>query len=243
MENVLNLQVSLFGDFKDIVFNSKSNTNPLEFLDFDTFFSDTIDVQMEDPENNSQYFEKRSRFFSENLSIEVVFLSNRIDFNYFYNEIGPKYTSVYEIFSLLEKLMTKINEKFGTLNGNRLAVNGNILMSRYSLQDLYHKLEKFYSPISSLQGEELEEWSARSNYLVSVAVSKNDSEKCNCIIDLNKVRNAIHTEDVRMMVLLDINTVPSSTDTRFNMTNLLYFAPKASKLMDEFLQELERKFE
>ena len=65
---------------------------------------------------------------SEDKTWNIVFLENRIDFNYNYRPDTQKYIKIDDLCNYVKNLVEKVFRTFPETTGNRIAVNGKILL-------------------------------------------------------------------------------------------------------------------
>ena len=84
MDKVLNMQVSLFGSFINIKFETEIVIKLLTALKDDGFVPGSVDVASVDIPTGKMTVDSRMQMISPNKTWSIVFLPERIDFNYNY---------------------------------------------------------------------------------------------------------------------------------------------------------------
>ena len=82
MDKILNFQVSLFGRFIDIKPKTDIILKLLTNLQEEAFIPGTVDLAVLDPMTKKITTDSRIQMISQNKAWSIVFLEERIDFNY-----------------------------------------------------------------------------------------------------------------------------------------------------------------
>ena len=240
MDKILNFQASLFGNFVDIKPDAKTILKLLTKLQDEDFIPGSFEVNKVDIQTGKLTTESRLQIISTDKSKSIVFLEERIDFNYNYNENASVYKSIEKLCDLVKPFITKVFSEFSDMRGNRLALNCRILMDEMTDEEFDVFYKRFTIPLKIYSNEALEEWSIRYNHYESMPVLGDDiKEKCNRIISME--RNVVNSviSPKRVIAILDVNTLPENKELRFNHNNLLPFMDAAKNFIEEAIKEIE----
>lgn len=133
----------------------------------------------------------------------------------------------------------KVFRTFPETTGNRIAVNGKILLEEMSDDEFKVFTEKFAAPLNLYKGEVLQEWSTRFNLRKEIKWD-DKKELCNCITELSKVYPQNDPQINEIAVSIDINTVAQNDDYRFKAKDIIQFSQKANIIIDNVFEEIER---
>lgn len=240
MDKVLNFQASLFGSFVDIKPEANTILKLLECLKDEDFIPGSFEVNKIDVQTGKLTTESRLQLVSTDKSKSIIFLEERIDFNYNYNGNTSIFKSIEKLCDLVKPFITKTLPQFTNILGNRLALNCRILMDEMTDEEFDVFAKRFTIPLKLYSNGSLDEWSVRYNHHELMPVSSDEAkEKCNCIICMEK--NVINSnfQPNRVIALLDVNTLPEKKEMRFNHDNLLPFMDAAKDFIENALKEIE----
>lgn len=239
MEKIVNFQTSLFGSFINIKPRTAVVLSLLNNLKDESFIPGTIDLLSLNPVSGEIATENRIQMVSEDKTWNIVFLENRIDFNYNYRPDTQKYIKIDDLCNYVKKLVEKVFRTFPETTGNRIAVNGKILLEEMSDDEFKVFTEKFVAPLNLYKGEVLQEWSTRFNLRKEIKWD-DKKELCNCITELSKVYPQNDPQINEIAVSIDINTVAQNDDYRFKAKDIIQFSQKANIIIDNVFEEIER---
>lgn len=239
MDKVLNFQTSLFGSFIDIRPKSDLVFSLLSNLKDDQFIPGTVDLATIDVKTGKLTTESRMQFISQNKTWSIVFLQERIDFNYNFQENTEEIRSIEDLSNYANSLIEKVFSVFCETTGNRLAVNCKILMEEFSEEEFNIFVNRFTIPLSINRDKTLAEWSVRYNHYNQINVEEDKTEQSNCIIEMSQVMNVVNSDKKRVLISLDVNTLQENQESRFKYGDLLKFSEGARSFMKKALQEVE----
>lgn len=239
MDKILNFQLSLFGSFKNIKPDNDIAMRLIEKLKEDDFIPATVDVAYVDTAAKEIKSESRLQMVSQDKSWSIVFLQERIDLNYDYNG-SSLYSEFGKIFIYAKSILEKVFEIFSNEKGNRLAVNGKILLNEMVPEKRTIFMKRFSNPPKVYGNKPITEWHLRFNAKSSMGIADDTKEICNNIIEIGDcIICEKEKKENRMLLSLDINTLPENRDLRFTYENLLYFTSDVEKWMEKELAEIE----
>ena len=239
MDKVLNFQTSLFGSFIDIRPKSDLVFSLLTNLKDEQFIPGTVDLATIDIKTGKLTTESRMQFISQNKTWSIVFLQERIDFNYNFQENTEEIRNVEVLSKYANNLINKVFSVFCETTGNRLAVNCKILMEEFSEEEFKTFANRFTIPLNINMDKILAEWSVRYNHYNQINVEVDKTEQSNCIIEMSKVMDVINSDKKRVLISLDVNTLQENQESRFKYGNLLKFSEGALVFMKKALNEVE----
>lgn len=239
MEKIVNFQTSLFGSFINIKPRTAVVLSLLNNLKDESFIPGTIDLLSLNPVSGEIATENRIQMVSEDKTWNIVFLENRIDFNYNYRPDTQKYIKIDDLCNYVKNLVEKVFRTFPETTGNRIAVNGKILLEEMSDDEFKVFTENFAAPLNLYKGEVLQEWSTRFNLRKEIKWD-DKKELCNCITELSKVYPQNDPQINEIAVSIDINTVAQNDDYRFKAKDIIQFSQKANIIIDNVFEEIER---
>lgn len=239
MEKIVNFQTSLFGSFINIKPRTAVVLSLLNNLKDESFIPGTIDLLSLNPVSGEIATENRIQMVSEDKTWNIVFLENRIDFNYNYRPDTQKYIKIDDLCNYVKNLVEKVFRTFPETTGNRIAVNGKILLEEMSDDEFKVFTEKFAAPLNLYKEEVLQEWSTRFNLRKEIKWD-DKKELCNCITELSKVYPQNDPQINEIAVSIDINTVAQNDDYRFKAKDIIQFSQKANIIIDNVFEEIER---
>lgn len=242
MDKVVNFQISLFGSFINIQPNQEITMRLVSMLTEENMFPGTATVSSVDPVQKKVETETRLQMVSQDKTWKIVFFQERIDFVYNYLGGGEYYTDLNEIFEKGVNLINRTFSCFSDTTGNRLAVNGTVILPEMTNEETDMFINRFTAQVSPFKNKHFDEWNVRYNIRKQLPVSEDKNEECNNIINMGNVvgLNTQTGEHLRRMSIgIDINTVPEHVGNRFKYENLLYFAKNAKKEMQDIIAAIE----
>lgn len=230
MGAIINLQLSIFGTFESIKFESV-NVSQLISIYKGELVPTVIPIKLFDPANNKLQSDNRINLISPNGEDSIVILPNRIDYNF--SPIDSQIMSD----RLIEKLQ-QMNEWFSMcLNeldivGNRLAINGKFVSEKKS----YAVFDNHIIQTNFFDKDTIGDWSLSRNKIINLIISE-VSESCNCIFNLSgkNIKEEITNADIAF----DINTSASDTRMRFNKASFSCFFDQSIEELDSILASME----
>jgi hypothetical protein len=239
MESILNLQMSLFGSFTNIKPKNDLIIQLLTNLKDYNFIPGTVEVAVLDAQTKQITSDSRLQLFSEDKTINIVFLQDRIDFNY---NLLPDALPIKDIRSLVDsigKYVQKVFSVFPSTTGNRLAINCRCLLDNMNEIELKSFIEKYNKIPSFLSIDNLSEWNMRLNNPEYLLVNVDNKEICNRIIEIG-IMNSVLDDSKAIGLTFDVNTVADNTEMRFTYKDLLFFANENIAFVCSALSEIER---
>lgn len=240
MDKILNFQLSLFGSFINIKPNNDITMRLIANLQEDCFLPGTVDIAVVDTDSKKINSESRLQMVSQDKFWNIVFLQERIDLNYNYVGGSICFTEFNTIFEYARGILEKVFNVFPDTTGNRLAVNGKILLPEMTSEERFSFIDRFSKPLKLYGDAPITEWNLRLNAHSSMGIAEGINEMCNSIIEIGDCfgyENGSPTQ--RILLSLDTNTIPENRDLRFTYKNLLYFSNDAEKWMTKALAEIE----
>lgn len=243
MGRVNNLQMSLFGNFINIKPKTEIVIQLLTALQNEQFFPGSADIATVDIKTGKVTVDSRMQLVSPDKTWVIVFLDERIDFNYTYQDGTAIYKSVEQVIKIGENLIEKVFAVFANTTGNRLAVNGKYVLEDLSDVELKGFMDKFTNPLSVFGDDAYAEWTVRYNSKAEMMIDQN-SEVCNRIIDISQyerreIFNSTEKCSYDMVISFDVNTAQFNGENRFKYTDLLKFAENSSEFMVSAFKEIE----
>jgi hypothetical protein len=189
MDKVLNLQMSLFGSFMNIKPETEIVIKLLTSLKEDKFIPGSADVASVDLKTGKMSVESRMQMMSPDKTWTIVFLPERIDFNYGYQSDTPVYKNIDTILTYANTLVEKVFCVFPATTGNRLALNCKLSLENMTPDDMMQFCSRFTKPLSAYSGESFAEWSVRFNARGKYEVEEGKEEDCNRIAEMMQIEN------------------------------------------------------
>ena len=242
MDKILNFQLSMFGSFINIKPNNEITMRLMTNLQEEHFVPGTVDVAVVDPVSKRINSESRLQMVSEDKFWNIVFLQERIDISYSYLGGDDYYREFESVFQHAIRLLEKSFAVFPDTIGNRIAVNGKILLDEKNENEREKFIKRFSVPFSVYGGTEISEWNLRFNSKTLIEVAEEVVESCNNIIELGDIIGIENGQlKKRILVTLDINTLPENKNLRFTYRNLIFLASKVKIMMENTMREIEER--
>lgn len=238
MDKILNFQVSLFGRFIDIKPKTDIILKLLTNLQDEAFIPGTVDLAVLDPMTKKITTDSRIQMISQNKAWSIVFLEERIDFNYNFQPDTMSIKKIVDAYEYIKKLIEKVFSVFPDTTGNRIAFNGKILLNEMTDEEIDRFMNKFSSPLSIYNNKKLTEWAVRFNSREQISWD-NHCEECNCITEISKIINVENADENRMLITVDLNTIQQNMDLRFKYGDMLQFSEKAKEISENIVDEIE----
>lgn len=240
MDRILNFQLSMFGSFINIKPDNDITMKLMAHLQEDRFVPGTVNVAVVDAVSKKINSESRLQMVSENKFWNIVFLQERIDVNYTYLGGNEFYQDFESIFGRAINLLEKVFGVFPNTPGNRIAVNGKILINEKNANEREEFIKRFSVPLKVYGNSEIAEWNIRFNSKTFVNVSEDTVELCNNIIELGDIVGRENGKPKkRLLVTLDVNTLPENRNLRFTYKNLICLASNVKGMMENTMKEIE----
>ena len=245
MDRIVNLQMSFFGGFHTIKFETATVIDLLTALKDDGFVPGSIDISAVDIKTNKISVDSRLQLLSPDKTWIVRFMPERIDFDYNYHTGTVSYKDINILLDYGTELVSKVFSTLNTLHGNRLALNCKYILENPSEEVSKKLANSFTVPFAAYGNEPFAEWTARFNSRREFKISKSDSENSNRLVELSLLENQAKRTDVNfeynILLSLDVNTVASNLKARFNPENLIYFSNEAKSFITDVVNEIESK--
>lgn len=244
MDKVLNLQMSLFGSFRNVRLETEIVINLLTALKDEGFVPGSADIASVDLKTGKMTVDSRMQMISPNKTWIIAFLPDRIDFNYNYQVGTTVYKHIDDLLVYGKGLIEKVFSVFSSTTGNRLALNCKLVLENMTEDDLKQFCRRFTKPLSAYKDDSYAEWSVRFNAHGNFKISEIEVEECNRITEMMQIENQSglpgEANESRSIILsMDINTLPSNIVQRFKYDNLICFANDAARFVVEIIKEIE----
>lgn len=243
MGRVNNLQMSLFGNFINIKPKTEIVIKLLTALQQEQFFPGSADIANVDIKTGKVSVDSRMQLVSPDKTWVIVFLDERIDFNYNYQDGTVVYKSIEQLIRIGENLIEKVFGVFANTTGDRLAVNGRYILEDLSDIELKTFTDRFTNPLSVFGDEVYTEWAVRYNSKAEMLIDST-KEVCNRIIEMSQherremfgvAEKCAHD----IAISFDVNTAQIGAGNRFKYTDLLKFAENSSEFITSVFREIE----
>lgn len=243
MKKVLNLQLSLFGTFKNIQPDIALTMRITEALSGEGFVPGTAQVNNVDLTQNKLTQEARLQMVSEDKEWVIVFFAERIDINYVYSEGNTVYyNNIDDAFIKAKRLCEKVFTPIAATTGVRLALNGRFQLNDIENEKAYQFYNKFLVAPRVFDNRVLSEWSVHYNSPMKLDIEGRSIDNCNFIINVgNSILIDLKTgkKIPRNEVSIDINTPAENTNPVYKYQQLISFADNALELMKTAMREIE----
>lgn len=244
MDKVLNLQMSLFGSFRNVRLETEIVINLLTALKDEGFVPGSSDIASVDLKTGKMTVDSRMQMISPNKTWVIVFLPDRVDFNYNYQEGTTAHKLIGDLLLYGKGLVEKVFSVFSSTTGNRLALNCKLVLENMTEDDLKQFCRRFMNPLSAYEDDSYTEWSVRFNARGNFRISETEVEECNRITEMMQIESQnglpVEKKDSHSIILsMDVNTLPSNMVQRFKYDNLIFFANDAAGFVTEVTKEIE----
>lgn len=244
MDRVINLQMSLFGNYVNIKPQTDIVIKLLTALQEHQFIPGSAEMVSFDLPSGKMVVDSRMQLVSPDRTWTIVFLVDRIDFNYTYQNGTKSYQNINELVQYGKTIIEKVFSVFPDTTGNRLALNCRFVRENITNDDLNQFRGRFTKEINTFKSDNYVEWTIRYNNREKMVVGTDNEELCNRIVEISQVERldeskqpTIALHDV--VVMLDVNTSATDISQRFKYSNLLYFAENAKSFIGEAISEIE----
>lgn len=228
MRRMVNLQMSIFGSFESIGADP-TLVSELIPLYKNKFIPSIIQMAGIDPLNNTLKNINRLSMVSVDNKITIVFLPDRIDCNYSFEDTKADPSTLEATLKDMCHLMECTAEHFSII-GNRIAINGRFVTDEISLKYSDYILERpFYEEAVP------SEWSLNSNAVTDINIL-DSNEATNNILNIALGKNA--QDELAIIISFDVNTVPSNTIMRFKKDAFPAFLEQVLCRLDSMLSGL-----
>ncbi len=248
MTRIVNFQTSLFGSFENFQADTDLVIRLLTCLREEGFIPGSVNSATVDVTTGKMLVNTRLQLLSPNRMWSIVFLDNRIDFNYSHQGDDKDVQELLQLMEYVSKLVGLVFSALSGIRGNRLAVNLKMLMEDMSENELNRKRNKYISPIKSLDSNDYIEWSVRLNSKTQISVGETEIEDSNRIFEVMRYNYPSPVETNRkkhstVMVSIDINTMPEKYEMRFDHRNLLTYINNSKEHIISITKEIEENNE
>lgn len=246
MDKVSNLQMSYFGSFENYGLNTEIVIKLLNALKDDGFVPGSFDIASIDIKTGKITVDNRMVLISPDKTWDVKFLPDRIDFDYKFLPTSSPYRSIVGLVSRGKELIEKVFPVLGETTGNRLSLSCRAVLEKMTDGDMRLFRERFVNNPRVYGDDPIIEWSLKYNSRGSFKTFENHMEESNRIIELKQVENDDSENDndsdsgamYTLMLTIDINTIPTHMDFRFDYENLKCFADDASLFINKVIEEM-----
>ena len=243
MDKVLNMQTSFFGSFIDIKLETEIVIKLLTALKDDGFVPGSADITSVDLKTGKMFVDSRLQLVSTDKTWSIVFLPDRIDFNYNYQQGTSVCKNIDGLLITAKELIEKVFSVFSGTIGNRLALNCRFALENMTEDDLSQFCNRFTKPLSAYNQESFVEWSVRFNSRGKCKISEDKEEECNRITEMMQMdaqQSPIQGTDNHGVVLsIDVNTLQQNMSQRFQYNHLIRFDNEAAKFIADITKEVE----
>lgn len=234
MNKILNMQTSFFGSFIDIRLETEIVIQLLTALKDKAFVPGSADIASVDLKTGKMIVDSRLRFVSQDKTWTIVFLPERIDFNYNYQLESKVYKNINTLLEVAEELIEKVFSVLDGMLGNRLALNCRLELEDMVGDDLKQFYNKFTRPLAAYEQEPFAEWGVRFNARGKCKISNQEEEECNRITEMSQIDN-----NGKVVLSVDVNTLQHNMSQRFQYGNLICFDNDATQFITEVIKEIE----
>lgn len=243
MTRLNNLQLSLFGNFENIKLGTEVVIKLLTALQQEQFIPGSADIASVDIKTGKVTVDSRMQLISPDKTWTIVFLGDRIDFNYSYQENTKVYKNVEQVIAVGKNLIEQVFKVCTNAIGNRLAVNGRFVVEGLSESERKTFCDKFTKPFSVFKEEAYAEWGVRFNSRTKMKID-DSTELCNRIVEMSQLeRNDVSNGQIKLVhaivVAFDVNTAQVDVDKTFEYRDLLLFAENSSEFITNVFKEIE----
>lgn len=244
MDRVINLQMSLFGNFVNIKLKTDIVIKLLTALQDEQFVPGSADMVSFDLKSGKMTVDSRMQLVSPDRTWTIAFLVDRIDFNYAYQTGTKTHKNIIELVDFGRKIAEKVFSVFPDTTGNRLALNCKFALENMTDDDLKQFCGRFTKPVSTYQSENYAEWTVRYNIRGNMPVDDSNAESCNRIIEMSQLERLDESKNPfeivhDIVLMVDINTSATDISQRFKYENLLKFTEAAKGFIYEVSNEIE----
>lgn len=248
---ILNLQLSIFGNFSRIQPNTSLVIKLLSNLKDKNFMPGALNSTSVNAATGKLTVNSRLQLYSPNKEWVISFLDERIDFNYLFNEKNPIQSSFDPLIKEGNSLITSIfNALDNNIKGNRLAVNLKTIfddMSEEKLKKIGKEL--ILSPTKEYE-KDYTDWRISLNSRGKFNIGKESSETCNRILEFlryNYIKNNSQPltqskQHKTLMIALDLNTLPQNLETRFTGDNLKFFSNDVKQFIQNNIDDIKERY-
>ena len=242
MTKVRNLQLSFFGKFNNVQLDTPLVIKLLENLQNDNFITSSVDSATVNVLTGKLEVTSRLQLITKNKKWNIVFLDNRIDFNFNYQNDDEQ--SIGELIEFANSLITKTFNALGNEKGFRLGVN--IRLIKEKLDDIKKKQFglRFINPLKICSDKEFSEWGVKFNAKSELNFSDTKKEISNRILeifqqDYYKKQDEKIIKESEINILFDINTSQDNFELRFDGVDLINYSKEAQKFILSSLIEID----
>lgn len=239
MEKVLNMQTSFFGSFIDIKLETEIVIKLLTALKDDGFVPGSADITSVDLKTGKMFIDSRLQLVSPDKTWTIVFLPERIDFNYNYQQGTEVFKNIDKLLLIAQGLIKKIFSVFSGTTGNRLALNCRFALENMTEADLKQFCNRFTKPLLAYNQESFVEWSVRFNSRGKCKISESKEEECNRITEMTQMDVSQNMGNHGVIMSIDVNTLQQNMSQRFQYSDLICFDDDAAKFIAEITKEVE----
>jgi len=232
-------QVSIFGEFSDIVPTSETILSILNSFKGKDFIPGTVREIAKIGTGN----EIRLQLATQNKEWLVNFLTNRIDIEK--NPIEGDGDNIGNIQNFVEEavdICKRIIKAFKIKSYRLSLITTGMLddMNSSKLDAIYIKL---FNPISYYRKNIPFEWNFRTGANTEITI-KNKKERLNVLTSLNRIHGLIIHQDVtqnfdRIEIQFDINTTHENKNQRFNINSIIEFLNQAIEIRTQLITDIK----
>lgn len=183
--------------------------------------------------------DSRIQFSTQNKLWSILFLQDRIDFNYNYQENTEEFRNFEKLYSYLEGLIEKVFHEFNDTTGDRMSITCKVLMNVMEEDKFNDFINRFTIPLKVYNEKNLQRWGTRYSWYEFINIDDEKGEECNCTVDMSSIENVANSEQKRILVSLNIDTISKYREFRFTYDKLLYFANDTKRIIKQIMQEIQ----
>jgi Cu/Ag efflux protein CusF len=243
MSRVNTLQMSLFGNFINIKPQTNLVISLLTALQEEQFIPGAAEIANIDMKTGKITVDNRMQLMVPDRSWSIVFLGERIDFNYVYQNGAVTYSNPNKLIDYGRKIIEKTFSVFENTTGNRVAVNCSVIIDDLDENARKEFCNKYTKKLGIFENDSYTEWGVRFNSRGIVKIQDKE-EKCNRIIDMQMIERPTTNEQSNgdlhdIVITMDINTAEVTPEKNFSYEDLLVFSNEASDIISKAFKELE----
>lgn len=224
METLLNYQMSCFGSYSHIRPNPDVISKLMEDFSYLNFIPSTINAATIDVNSGSLKTDSRIQIVSTDKKWNIAIMPNRIDVNY---KGDSNNFSISELTSYAQKLM-ELAIKILRVKSGRLAINCTGILPKANNEILNKFYSKLVNPLEFYQNKEIYEWNIAMTGLDNILLNET-LEPTNIITNISLGHSDNVDDPIRVIVVLDINTLQDNMSERFDYECLSQFCIYANE--------------
>lgn len=237
MTRFINMQFSIFGEYTDIKVTQENVFKLMEEFKGNKLLPLTVTNQNVNFNTGKVETESRISFISEDKYFNFIINNNRIDFNYEVLNMEQDNIDNFteNLFKYFNEIYMQINNVF-KINGNRLALNVNILGDSRIDGNIKNYYNNHIKWIDFYKDKDINDISYSVSGRTDISIGLN-REAINVITEVKTATNNDNSEQ-RLIAHFDLNTLYENSEMRFSKQEVEDFLnnlkPILSKLVVDF---------